>query len=162
MSLRRALLTVVLSSTALLSACALRPTYRELVAPNAAEVTAGQTVALRVVDGAGKPVQGAKVRAGERRTRMNLVSDADGLVTLETNADLLKENPLVEVVLPKGVSQYRLQLVPSGQSPAELAPQAPAAPEQAPGTEAPEAQPTTPASPETAPQAPATPATPGT
>ncbi|AKF84029.1 hypothetical protein MFUL124B02_39700 [Myxococcus fulvus 124B02] len=159
MSLRRALLTVVLSSTALLSACALRPTYRELVAPNAAEVTAGQTVALRVVDSAGKPVQGAKVRAGERRTRMNLVSDADGLVTLETNADLLKENPLVEVVLPKGVSQYRLQLVPSGQSPAELAPQAPAAPEQAP---APEAQPTTPATPETAPQAPATPATPGT
>ncbi|MFY1827509.1 hypothetical protein ACN47A_16430 [Myxococcus fulvus] len=162
MSLRRALLTVVLSSTALLSACALRPTYRELVAPNAAEVTAGQTVALRVVDSAGKPVQGAKVRAGERRTRMNLVSDADGLVTLETNADLLKENPLVEVVLPKGVSQYRLQLVPSGQAPAELAPQAPAAPEQAPGTEAPEAQPTTPASPETEPQAPAAPATPGT
>ncbi|MCP3059135.1 hypothetical protein LXT21_10165 [Myxococcus sp. K38C18041901] len=162
MSLRRALLTVVLSSTALLSACALRPTYRELVAPNAAEVTAGQTVALRVVDSAGKPVQGAKVRAGERRTRMNLVSDADGLVTLETNADLLKENPLVEVVLPKGVSQYRLQLVPSGQSPSELAPQAPAAPEQVPGTEAPEAQPTTPASPETESQAPAAPATPGT
>ncbi|TQF14666.1 hypothetical protein FJV41_17570 [Myxococcus llanfairpwllgwyngyllgogerychwyrndrobwllllantysiliogogogochensis] len=141
MSLRRALLTVVLTSTSLLTACALRPTYKELIAPpSAAGVAPGQIVALRVVDGSGKPVEGARVRAGEGRTRLNVLSDADGLVKLEANEALLKENPLVEVVLPKGVKEYRLQLAPSGEAPAapvETAPQAPAAPEQAPATETP-------------------------
>lgn len=142
MSLRRALLTIVLTSTSLLTACALRPTYKELIAPpSAAGVTPGQTVALRVVDGSGKPVEGARVRAGEGRTRLNVLSDADGLVKLEANEALLKENPLVEVVLPKGVKEYRLQLAPSGEAPAaapvETAPQAPAAPEPAPATESP-------------------------
>ncbi|NVJ19893.1 MULTISPECIES: hypothetical protein [Myxococcus] len=140
MSLRRALLTIVLTSTSLLTACALRPTYKELVAPpNAANITPGQMVALRVVDGSGKPVEGARVRAGEGRTRLNVLSDADGLVKLEANEALLKENPLVEVVLPKGVTSYRLQLAPSGEAPAtlETAPQAPAAPEPAPATETP-------------------------
>src|SRR5215217_5206258 len=114
MSLRRALLTVVLTSTSLLTACALRPTYEAL----------------------------------------------------------LKENPLVEVVLPKGVKTYRLQLAPSGEAPAapvETAPQAPAAPEPAPATETPASDAPAATTPEAAPspvqQPAATPAptpTPGT
>jgi len=173
MSLRRALLTVVLTSTSLLTACALRPTYKELVAPpSAAGITPGQMVVLRVVDGDGKPVEGARVRAGELRTRLNAVSDADGLVKLEANEALLKENPLVEVVLPKGVKTYRLQLAPSGEAPAapvETAPQAPAAPEPAPATETPASDAPAATTPEAAPspvqQPAATPAptpTPGT
>lgn len=165
MSLRRALLTVVLTSTSLLTACALRPTYKELIAPpSAANVAPGQTVALRVVDGSGKPVEGARVRAGEGRTRLNVLSDADGLVKLEANEALLKENPLVEVVLPKGVKTYRLQLAPSGEAPAaapvETAPQAPAAPAtETPATDAPATTPE--AAPSPAQQPAATP-TPGT
>ncbi|WP_338863192.1 hypothetical protein [Myxococcus stipitatus] len=130
MSLRRALLTVALTATSLLTACALRPSYKDLMATGAAaDASAAQApVVFRVVDGSGQPVKGARVRAGELRTRINVVSDADGLVTLEPSAVLMKENPLVEVVLPKGVSTYRLEHVPAGQAATE----APAAPEQAP------------------------------
>ncbi|WP_241757910.1 hypothetical protein [Myxococcus landrumensis] len=138
MSLRRALLTVALTATSLLTACALRPTYKDLMATAAvADASAAQApVVLRVVDGSGKPVKGARVRAGELRTRVNVVSDADGLVTLEPSAVLMKENPLVEVVLPKGVSTYRLEHVPAGQAAAE----APAATEPAPAAPAPAAE----------------------
>lgn len=157
MSLRRTLLTAVLASTALLSACSLRPRLSEVVVQpgaNAASV-AGQTVALQVLNAqTNRPVPGARVLAGDARTRMSGTTDADGIVKFDVPAELLKENPLVEVVLPAGVSSYRLQLMPSGQSPA---------PEAAPGTpQTPEAptmpeSPTTPESP-TAPQTP--PATP--
>ncbi|NMO19121.1 hypothetical protein HPC49_46680 [Pyxidicoccus fallax] len=138
MSLRRTLLTAVLASTALLSACSLRPHYRDVVQPNPNASAEGQTVALRVVDvETNQPVKGARVLAGENyRTRMSATSDADGLVKLEVSKALLRENPLVEVVLPSGVRGYRLQLVPSGQSPApEAAPsETPAMPEEVPAT----------------------------
>ncbi|AGC48744.1 hypothetical protein MYSTI_07472 [Myxococcus stipitatus DSM 14675] len=162
MSLRRALLTVALTATSLLTACALRPSYKDVMATAAVTdaSTAQAPVVLRVVDGSGKPVKGARVRAGELRTRVNVVSDADGLVTLEPSAVLMKENPLVEVVLPKGVTTYRLEHVPAGQAAAETpaaTEPAPAAPAPAPAAETPAA--TTGSEPAPAQQPSATPGT---
>jgi hypothetical protein len=160
MSLRRALLTAVLASTALLSACSLRPRYADVVAPGPdAKNAAGKTVALRVVDPAtNRPIPGARVLAGDSRSRLSATTDADGVVKFEVSPELLKDNPLFEVVLPSGVSTYRLQLMPSGQSPA---PEAPATPEtpMTPETPASPASPETPASPES-PAAPQTPSNP--
>ncbi|RKG85578.1 hypothetical protein D7V97_43515, partial [Corallococcus sp. CA053C] len=120
MSLRRNLLTVALLSTALLSACSLRPRYKDLVQTSGtAELKEDQLVVLRVTDAqTGQPVKGAKVSGGEFRTRLNAISDENGQVSLKVNQVLLTENPLVEVVLPKGVRGYKLQLVPSGEAPA--------------------------------------------
>jgi hypothetical protein len=166
MSLRRALLTAVLASSALLSACALRPRYAEVVAPpsNVASA-AGTTVALRVVDPAtNRPVPGARVLAGDTRSRMSATADADGVVKFEVTPELLKENPLVEVVLPSGVRSYRLELMPSGQAPAApTAPETPA-PSETPATPESPASPGTPTTPESpsAPQSPSSPSTPGT
>ncbi|RKH03926.1 hypothetical protein [Corallococcus carmarthensis] len=150
MSLRRNLLTVAVLSSALLSGCALRPRYNDVVQANGASaLQENQLVVLRVTDAAtGKPVKGAKVLGGEYRNHLNAVSDENGEVSLKLDPGLVKENPLVEVVLPKGVSGYKLQVLPSGEAPA---------PEGAPITTP--AQPSQ--EPSTTPATPATPATPG-
>ncbi|MHA7634420.1 transthyretin-like family protein [Corallococcus sp. M7] len=130
MSLRRNLLTIAVLSSALLSACALRPRYNEVIQANGATgLQEGQLVVLRVTDAAtGKPVKGAKVLGGEYRNHINATTDENGEFSLPIDPGLVKENPLVEVVLPKGVSRYKLQVVPSGQAPApEGAPIAPPA-----------------------------------
>ena len=115
MSLRRTLLSATVAF-ALLSACGLRPRYREVVVPEAAaqqKPAEGQQVVLRVVDPAtGQPVPGAKVLAMGGRSRLSATSDAQGLLTVTVSQALLDENPLVEVVLPKGVRGYRLEPVP--------------------------------------------------
>ncbi|WP_242588883.1 hypothetical protein [Corallococcus macrosporus] len=120
MSLRRNLLTVAVLSSALLSACALRPRYNDIIQANGSTaLQENQLVVLRVTDAAtGKPVKGAKVLGGEYRNHLNATSDENGEVSLKLDPGLVKENPLVEVVLPKGVRRYKLQLVPSGQAPA--------------------------------------------
>ncbi|WP_255442311.1 hypothetical protein [Corallococcus sp. Z5C101001] len=138
MSLRRNLLTVAVLSSALLSACSLRPRYNDIVHANGATaLQEDQLVVLRVTDAqTGQPVKGAKVLGGEYRNHLNAVSDENGEISLKVSKDLAKENPLVEVVLPKGVHGYKLQLVPSGEAPAPegatIAPAetAPATPEQ--------------------------------
>ncbi|MBN9682044.1 MULTISPECIES: hypothetical protein [unclassified Corallococcus] len=131
MSLRRNLLTIAVLSSALLSGCALRPRYNEVIQANggASELQAGQLMVLRVTDAAtGKPVKGAKILGGEYRNHINATTDENGEFSLPLDPGLVKENPLVEVVLPKGVSRYKLQVVPSGQAPApEGAPIAPPA-----------------------------------
>ncbi|WP_223639202.1 hypothetical protein [Corallococcus sp. EGB] len=150
MSLRRNLLTVALLSSALLSACALRPRYNDIVQANGATaLQENQLVVLRVTDAeTGKPVKGAKILGGEYRNHLNATSDENGEVALQLDPGLVKENPLVEVVLPKGVSHYKLQLVPSGQAPApEGEPIAPPESSTAPAT--PGAPSETPANPET-------------
>ncbi|MGE6760223.1 hypothetical protein ACQKGO_19565 [Corallococcus interemptor] len=120
MSLRRNLLTVAVLSSALLSACALRPRYNDIVKANGAtSLQEGQLVVLRVLDTAtGKPVKGAKVLGGEYRNHLNATTDENGEFSIKLDPGMVKENPLVEVVLPKGVRRYRLQVVPSGQAPA--------------------------------------------
>jgi len=122
MSLRRTLLSATIA-VALLSACGLRPRYREVVVPEATaqqKPLEGQQVVLRVVDaGTGEPVPGAKVLAGGGRSRLAATSDAQGLLTVTVSQALMDENPLVEVVLPKGVSRYRLEPVPQAAPPTE-------------------------------------------
>jgi type IV pilus biogenesis protein CpaD/CtpE len=151
MSLRRTLLTVVLASAALLSSACLRPRYKELVQVNPADIAPGQVVVLRLVNpDTDQPLKGVRVLAGENRERVSLVTDAAGIVKLPVTRALLDENPIIEVVLPKGVRTYRVQLVPYGQAPSpEAAPAAPATPE----APAAPAQPETPAQPATEPGA---------
>ncbi|MFP2959937.1 hypothetical protein ACLEPN_19405, partial [Myxococcus sp. 1LA] len=142
MSFRRKLLTLALASSSLLAACVVqRPFYRDVVQPAGSSVTAGTPVDLVVLDSdTNQPVKGAKVLWGEDyRSRESYVTDEDGRVSFDVTPALLKENPLVEVVLPKGVRGYRLQVVPATEA---AAPEAPATPE-------------TPAAP-TTPEAPAT------
>lgn len=115
MSLRRTLLSATVA-VALLSACSLRPRYREVVVPEATaqqKPADGQLVVLRVVDSTtGQPVPGAKVLSAGGRARLVATSDSQGLLTVTVSQALLDENPLVEVVLPKGVHGYRLEPVP--------------------------------------------------
>ncbi len=122
MSLRRTLLSAT-AAFALLSACGLRPRYREVVVPEAPaqqQPAEGQQVVLRVVDSTtGQPVPGTKVLAMGGRSRLSATSDAQGLLTVTVSQALLDENPLVEVVLPKGVRGYRLEPVPQSLAPTE-------------------------------------------
>jgi hypothetical protein len=109
----RLLLSVVLVAVSLVSACALRPYYREVLPPAGAQgQEEGGEVVLRVVEpDSGKPIAGARVLAGAGRARFSATSDGQGLVRVPVTSELRAENPLVEVVLPKGVQGYRLELV---------------------------------------------------
>jgi hypothetical protein len=159
MSLRRVLLSFAFLSLGLLSACALRPRYQDMVQQQGgAQATEGQVLMIRVTDpGTGKPIAGAKVVAGTGRERLSAISDAEGRISVPVSKALLEDNPLVEVVLPKGVSRYQFQISRSEEAPAEApaAPaEAPAAPVEAPnapaetpaGTDAPGSTPPTPPS----------------
>lgn len=113
----RPLLCLALVSLGLLSACALRPYYRQVLPPDLAgmkpqAVEGKQEVMLRVVEkGTELPVPGARVFLSTSRGRVSLVSDGEGLVQMPVTSELLAENPLVEVVLPPGVQGYALQAV---------------------------------------------------
>ncbi|NOJ77848.1 hypothetical protein HNV28_05750 [Myxococcus xanthus] len=131
MSFRRKLLTLALASSSLLAACVVqRPFYRDVVQPAGSSVTAGSLVDLIVLDSdTNQPVKGAKVLWGEdSRSRESYVTDEDGRVSFDVTPALLKENPLVEVVLPRGVRSYRLQVVPATDAAAPEASEASAAP----------------------------------
>lgn len=163
MSLRRASLSVVLVAVSLLSACALRPHYRDMVQPEgAAKASEGQVLTMRVVNPAtGQPIQGAKVIAGAGRTRLATTSDAQGRISVPVAQALLDENPLVEVVLPKGVQSYQFQVELPAESQPPAAPAAPATPEENTGSTG-SLAPSSPAAPDTpavpaAPEAPASP-----
>jgi hypothetical protein len=129
----RPLLCVALLSLGLLSACALRPYYRQVLPPDmsamkpAAAQGKGEGVLLRVVEpGTERPIPGARLLLSSNRGRVALVSDMEGLVRMPVTPELLAENPLVEVVLPPGVSGYALQPVkqePESAPAGELAPQ---------------------------------------
>ncbi|WP_224362434.1 hypothetical protein [Hyalangium versicolor] len=134
MSLRRASLSLALFAVGLLSACALRPHYKDLVQPEGSSLKAadGQTLMMRVVDPAtGQPVKGAKVIAGAGRERLATTSDDEGRISVLVSQALLEENPLVEVVLPKGVTAYQFQVFRPAEAPAAQPPasQPPAAEE---------------------------------
>ncbi|HEX5745221.1 MAG TPA: hypothetical protein VFZ09_03195 [Archangium sp.] len=129
----RPLLCVALMSLGVLSACALRPYYRQVLPPDmsamkpAAAQGKGETVLLRVVEpGTGRPIPGARILLSMHLGRVSLVSDQEGLVRMPVTPELLAENPLVEVVLPAGVQGYTFQPVkqePEAAPAGELAPQ---------------------------------------
>jgi hypothetical protein len=121
MSLRRASLCVALFALGVLSACALRPRYSELVQPEGSSQKAvdGQTLTMRMVDPAtGQPIKGAKVLSGSGRSRLAVTSDDEGRITVPVAQSLLEENPLLEVVLPKGVKAYQFQVFRPVEKPA--------------------------------------------
>ncbi len=155
MSLHRVLLSCACLSLGLLSACALRPHYKDMVQQEgAAPAAEGQVLMIRVVDPTtGQPIPGAKVVAGAGRERLAATSDAQGRISVPMSQALLQENPLVEVVLPKGVSRYQFQISRPAEAPAQAPAQAPA---EAPATpaEAPAAPADAPASPSGSPAAP--------
>ncbi|WP_257450864.1 carboxypeptidase-like regulatory domain-containing protein [Archangium lipolyticum] len=114
-----------LLSLGLLSACTLRPYYRQVVPPDVARLNPQQAqgmkdVTMRVVDpSTGQPIPRARVLLESTRGRITVTSDADGLVQLPVTPHLLADNPLVEVVLPKGVRSYSFQLVNMEPEPAQ-------------------------------------------
>lgn len=114
MNLRRTLLSVT-ATLALLSACSLRPSYRDVVVPEGSALTKpaeGQKVVLRLVNPASDaPLAGVRVLAVGSRSRLSATTDEQGLLTVQISRALLEENPLVEVVLPKGVKRYRFEPV---------------------------------------------------
>ena len=136
MSLRRASLSVVLFALGLLSACALRPRYKDMVQPEGAtqQTVEGQTLMMRVVEPAtGKPIPGAKVIAGATsRARLAATTDEQGRLDVPVSQALLEENPLVEVVLPKGVKAYQFQVLRPAEAPAPQQASAPEPPPAAP------------------------------
>ena len=128
----RSLMCVALLSLGLLSACALRPYYRQVLPPDMAgmkpQAAQGQEpVTLRMVEpGTDRPIAGARVLLSLNRGRVVATSDANGLIQLPVTPELLTENPLVEVVLPPGVRGYSLQAVkpePDSQPVSEPVPQ---------------------------------------
>jgi hypothetical protein len=124
-------------------------------------VADGQTLTMLMVDPAtGQPIKGAKVLSGSGRSRLAVTSDAEGRISVPVSHALLAENPLVEVVLPKGVKAYQFQVFRPAEAPA---PQEPAA-QPAPGPEETgstgSVAPSSTTSPETPPVNPPTPSTP--
>lgn len=113
----RPLLCLALLSLGLLSACALRPYYRQVLPPDLAgmkpqAVQGKQEVMLRVVEPrTDQPIPGARILLTANRGRVILSSDVNGLVQMPVTPELLAENPLVEVVLPPGVRGYAFQPV---------------------------------------------------
>jgi hypothetical protein len=113
----RSWMCLAVLSASLLSACALRPNYRQILPPDVgrlqpAEGRNHEDVTVRLVDAATKrPVPGAKVYVGTSRGRFALTSDVNGLVKLPVTPELLAENPLMEVVLPAESEGYNFELV---------------------------------------------------
>jgi cell division septation protein DedD len=160
MSLRRISLSIALTALALLSACALRPHYKDMVQPvGAPQAAEGQTLMMRLVDpGTGQPIQGAKVIAGTSRARLAATSDTQGRISVPVSQALLEENPLVEVVLPKGVKAYQFQVDSAAEPAAPPAPSPASQPAAAPTEETNSTgstAPTSPSAPETPPVPPA-------
>ncbi|MFL5351722.1 hypothetical protein [Archangium sp.] len=126
----RSLLSLAVLSLGL-SACALRPYYRQVLPPEVAslkpQAAQGQPdVTLRVVEpGTGRPLQGARVLLGTSRGTVNVTSNAEGLLRLPVRPELIAENPLLEVILPPGARGYALELVSpaSEESAPQTAPQ---------------------------------------
>lgn len=106
-------LFVVAAALALAAtACSLRPRYNDVMTADLKPPTARFVVVNPTAGDA--PVAGAKVQWGEARTRFSTVSDAAGIVELPVDpAKFSKDNPVVEVIVPKGVKGYRLVPVPA-------------------------------------------------
>ncbi|ATB29146.1 hypothetical protein [Melittangium boletus] len=110
-------MSLAVLSAGLLSACALRPYYRQVLPPDVsvlkpAQARGHEDVTLRMVEpGTNRPLVGAKVYLGTSRGRFATTSDAQGLVKLPVTAELLTENPLVEVIPPSDAKGYAFEVV---------------------------------------------------
>jgi len=132
MSPKRSLLRLaLLSSLCVLSACALRPFYRQVLPPEVVQNkgVGVEQVTLRVVEPeTQRPISGARVVLTTGLRRFSATSDVNGLLQLPVSPELLAENPLVEVLLPKGTADYALQPVKQEAAPAQQPAGEPGAP----------------------------------
>lgn len=129
--MRLPLRLALLSSLCLLTACTLRPQYRQVLPPDVvrAKGVGVEQVMLRVVEpGTERPISGARVLLTTGRTRVNATSDVNGFIRLPVSPDLLAENPVVEVILPKGMADYTLRPVKQESEPAQQPAGEPGAP----------------------------------
>lgn len=120
--MRSLLRLVLLSALCVVSGCTLRPYYRQVLPPDVVrdKGVGVEQVTLRVVEPrSGRPIPGARVLLTTGRARVNATSDANGLLQLPVSQELLAENPLMEVVLPKGTEDYALQPVKQESQPAQ-------------------------------------------
>lgn len=115
-------LLLAFASLLALSGCALRPRYADFVSPS----TPGEKVTFVLTEkGTGRPLPNVPVEMSELRTRVRVTTAADGTFSLPVNATYLKENPVIVVAVPRGVSGYELALVTPAPAPAPVAPEAP-------------------------------------
>ncbi len=110
------------------SGCSLRPRYNDFgLKPG--EVKEARFVVLDAESG--RPVEGAKVEVSEFKNRVISTTGADGTFVLPVEKKYVDENPLFVVTLPRGVLQYRVELVHEAVAPV-LPPEPAEAPVEAP------------------------------
>ncbi len=98
----------------LVSGCALRPRYAQVLPANLEE---GDVAWLQLVDGTtGSPLPDVPVIVGEGRERVRQRTNAEGIFTLPVQASWQRSNPIIEVTLPRGVTRYEIR---PAQTPAE-------------------------------------------
>lgn len=120
-------------SFGLLSACALRPYYRQVLPPDVSQAAApgapAREVSLRLIEPeTGRPIDGGRVYLTTYRGRVTVTSDENGLLRMPVTQELLADNPLVEVVVPSGVKGYEFRPVKAEPPPPPPPPPAPPAP----------------------------------
>ena len=117
--MRRLLMVTALAA---LCGCALRPTYKSYVTPDAK----GKELKLLLVEKAtGQPMPNVKIEMSEWKNRFTTTTAADGTFSLPVEKRYLDENPVLVVSVPVGVQGYELRAVaPPGPVPAPVAPEA--------------------------------------
>ncbi|MEW5738920.1 MAG: hypothetical protein AB1938_08325 [Myxococcota bacterium] len=129
-------LLLVASAVLALGGCALRPRYADFVSPS----TKGEKVTFLLAEkGTGRPLPNVQVEMSELKNRVRVTTAADGTFSLPVDAVYVKENPVIVVAVPRGVSGYDLTVVTAAPPPA-VAPPAPELPP-APAPAAPEPSP---------------------
>jgi hypothetical protein len=122
-------------SFGLLSACSLRPYYRQILPPDVSQAPPPgapekKQVPIRLIEPeTGHPIPGGRVYLSTNRGRVGVTSDENGLLQMPVSPELLADNPLVEVVLPAGVRGYGFQPVKVEPPPPAPPPVAPPPPE---------------------------------
>jgi len=120
-----------LSLSLLLAGCALRPRYADFVSP---ELKSEKVTFLLTDEGTGKPLPNVAVEMSELKNRVRVTTAADGTFSLPVDAKYVKENPVIVVAVPRGVSGYKLSMVTE---PAPTPPPVEPAPAAAPATDTP-------------------------
>lgn len=133
-------LVLLAASLLLVAGCALRPRYADFVSPT----TPGDSVTFVLTEKEkGEPLAGVDVEVGENKQRVRVKTGPDGTFSLPVSASFVKDNPVLVISLPRGVSGYDLEVVhravpvspppeapaPAPASPAPAPPPAPASPE---------------------------------
>jgi hypothetical protein len=106
-----------LAALLMLSSCAHRPYYRELVALAPGE----KELSLVLVDGSGAPLPNVPVAVGLWGDKVRVKTDAQGRFQLPVSAGLQKDNAVVVVAVPGNLDRYEIRRdVPVAAAPVEV------------------------------------------